>query len=73
MLPNQVTQTAEKSNNFNEFRDAKYNNKYNIKYNLSNIYTQGYTYRETSENKKERDFVKDNFQLRERLLEDYKK
>ena len=62
-------------------KHSKINNLQHAKYIFKNIYNslsntcmdRDNIYRETSKNKKERDFVKDNFQLRERLLEDYKK
>ena len=74
IVPVEELKTAKKPSKINNLQHAKYIFK-NIYNNLSN--TQGYPglyiYRETSENKKERDFVKDNFQLRERLLRELKK
>ena len=74
IVPVEELKTAKKPSKINNLQHAKYIFK-NIYNNLSNIqgYPGLYIYRETSENKKERDFVKDNFQLRERLLRELKK
>jgi len=75
VLPNQVTQTVEKSNNFNEFRDAKYNNKYNIikylsKYN--NKYNISDYCKETSGNKKSLSSISEERENEERLFKNKK-